>query len=73
MCMQASAKTRLASLLLGQDLTEWVRTRREGGQSWLQISRELNETTEGQVTYSHEGLRMRFGGVEDDSKSSSGT
>lgn len=73
MLMQANAKTRLASLLLGEDLETWVSTRREQQKSWLAIARELNDATKGEVTFSHEGLRMRFGGAPEDVKSSSGT
>lgn len=61
MHMTATATTRLASLLLGVDLKEWVEERREQGQSWLSISRELKEATNGDVTLSHEGLRMKYG------------
>ena len=66
MVMQATATTRLASLLLGVDLKDWVQERREQGQSWLNISRELTEATDGEVTLSHEGLRMKYGAAVGD-------
>jgi hypothetical protein len=61
MDMQTTSTTRLASLLLGVDLEDWVQERREQGRSWLSISRELKEATNGDVTLSHEGLRMKYG------------
>ncbi|WP_132110969.1 hypothetical protein [Actinocrispum wychmicini] len=61
--MQQTASTRLASILLGVDLKRWVAERRDRDRpaSWLNISRELAEATNGQVSLSHEALRMRYG------------
>jgi hypothetical protein len=61
MFMQPTSTTRLAAILLGQDLEVWVKARRAEGKSWLNIARELGDATNGQVTYSHEGLRSRYG------------
>lgn len=73
MDMTATATTRLASLLLGVDLKAWVEERRADGQSWLSISRELSEATKGEVTLSHEGLRMKYGVTSADATSESPT
>lgn len=63
MDMQQTPNERLAEIVLGVDLETWVAARRnrERPVSWLNISRELADATNGQVSLSHEGLRMRYG------------
>lgn len=51
---------RLATVLLGTPLKDWVKERRRDGQSWRAISEELHEATEGQVAVSFETLRTWF-------------
>lgn len=52
--------TRLAGLLLGEDLDTWVARRRSAGESWDTIANALSYATQGQVTLSHEWLRRLY-------------
>lgn len=54
----------LAGELLGKSLEEWVKPRREMGQSWDRVSRDLGRATEGQLKVSREFLRRHFGHIE---------
>jgi len=49
---------RLAELLLGQSVESWIATKRDAGRSWRQIADDLSEQTNGQVTVSHEAVRL---------------
>ena len=57
---QRTATQRLASLLLGADVAEWIAERREHPYSptWQQIADELDEATNGQVKVSRETVRL---------------
>lgn len=48
---------RLASILLGQDVRQWLRAERAAGRSWRVISRNLYESTNRQVDVTYETLR----------------
>jgi hypothetical protein len=54
---------RLATVLLGQDLAEWVAERRdpEVRHSWQLIARQLRKATAGEVDVSGETLRVWYG------------
>lgn len=49
---------RLAGMLLGQPVTDWVVVRRDAGRSWRLVARDLYEATNGQVDVTHETLRL---------------
>ena len=48
---------KLASILLVQDVREWIGQRRSDGRSWRLISRDLYEATNRQVDVTHESIR----------------
>ena len=48
---------KLASIILGQDVREWITQRRSDGRSWRLISRDLYEATNRQVDVTHESIR----------------
>jgi hypothetical protein len=48
---------RLAAVLLGQPVHEWIAGRRSAGRSWREIVEDLSEATGGQVVVVHETLR----------------
>jgi hypothetical protein len=52
-----TANQRLASLLLGQPVDQWLTQRRESGRSWRLIARDLYDATNGQVDMTYEALR----------------
>jgi hypothetical protein len=52
---------RLADLLLGQSLDDFVLSRRAEERSWRLIARDLYERTNGQVDVTHETLRSWYG------------
>ena len=55
--MTATPNMKLASILLGQDVREWIGQRRSDGRSWRLISRDLYEATNKQVNVTHEAVR----------------
>lgn len=55
---------RLASLLLGQPVTDWITDKRDAGLSWRLTARELCTTTQGQVDVTAETLRGWTGSTE---------
>lgn len=57
---QRTAAQRLATVLLGQDVVEWVKERREHPYSptWQAIADELRKATDGQVDVTRESIRM---------------
>jgi len=56
--MKDTPTTRLATVLLAQDVGEWLTTRREQGRNWYQLAADLSEATKGQVSVSHEAVRQ---------------
>lgn len=58
-----TATQRLASVILGQDLGEWVAERRAHPYepSWQAIADELREVTDNEVDVSRETLRLWYG------------
>lgn len=48
---------RLATLLLGQPVHEWIIAQRASGSSWRTVADELAKATNGQVVVSHEAVR----------------
>ena len=48
---------KLASIILGQDVREWITQRRSDGRSWRVISRDLYVATNRQVDVTHESVR----------------
>lgn len=56
--MTQTTTQRLASLLLGQPVDQWVRDRREAGDSWRRIAMQLHEITDGQVSLTGEAIRL---------------
>lgn len=58
--MTQTPATKLASLVLGEDLEAWVVARRQAGQTWVEISQALAEATDGQVRLSYETLRTHY-------------
>ncbi|SEB43157.1 hypothetical protein SAMN04489727_1688 [Amycolatopsis tolypomycina] len=57
----SSPSARLASVLLEQDLGDWVRAHRADDRSWAYIARLLHEKTDQQVSLSGEHLRRLYG------------
>lgn len=53
---------RLAEVLLGQPLADYVADKRDDGKSWQQIASRLNHDTSGVVDVSRETLRQWYGG-----------
>lgn len=54
------ATHRLADLILGEPLEDFVRTRRSEGRSWRLIERDLYDASDRQVDVSYETLRSWF-------------
>jgi hypothetical protein len=52
-----SATQRLATILLGQDVNEFIDSRREAGRPWRYIARDLYDATNGQIDVTYETLR----------------
>lgn len=56
--MEPTPTQKLAGIILGRPVEEWIRDRRETtGRSWRLISRDLYEATNGQVDITHEAVR----------------
>ena len=55
-----TAKQRLADLVLGRPLAEFVAERRASDMAWRRISRELLDATDGAIDISGESLRSWF-------------
>lgn len=55
--MTQTPNQKLASILLGQDVRDWIRARRDEGRSWRMISRDLYDQTNKQVDVTYEALR----------------
>lgn len=59
--MPPTPNQKLASILLGQDVADWIRTQRAEGNSWRIVSRNLYEATNHQVDVTYEALRAWAG------------
>jgi hypothetical protein len=55
---------RLAGILLGRPVVEWIDEERAAGHGYRVIARHLYERTSGQVDVSHETLRVWHLGSE---------
>lgn len=55
--MEHTPTQKLASMLLGRPVDEWIRSRRTAGRSWRLVSRDLYEATNGQIDVTHEAIR----------------
>lgn len=53
-----TATQRLATILIGQDVNEFIAERRNAGRAWRFIVRDLYEATGGQVDVTYETLRQ---------------
>lgn len=52
---------KLANVLLGQDVRDFIAERRAANRAWRFIARDLYEATNGQVDVTYETLRQWFG------------
>lgn len=52
---------RLASMLIGQDVRDFIAEKRASGRAWRFIARDLYDATDGQVDVTYETLRQWFG------------
>jgi len=55
-----TAKQRLADLVLGRPLAEFVAERRADGTAWRRIAQDLTDATDGSLDISGESLRSWF-------------
>ena len=55
-----TANQRLADVILGRSVDDFVTERREGGKSWRLIARDLYSVTDGQVDVTAETLRSWY-------------
>lgn len=46
----------LATLLLGEPVDEWIKARRDAGQPWRTIARDLYDRTNGRIDVAHQTL-----------------
>lgn len=53
-----TATQRLATLLLGQDVQEFITEKRNAGRPWRFVARDLYVATDGQVDVTYETLRQ---------------
>lgn len=60
---------KLADLLLGQSLDDFVLSRRADDRSWRLIARDLYERTNGQVDITYETLRSWYKDAQTDAES----
>lgn len=54
-------KRRLADLIMGRSVCDFIEERRVAGASWRQIKVDLEKATDGQVKVQHETLRRWAG------------
>ncbi len=52
---------RLATLLLGADVLDFIAERRSAGRAWRFIARDLHDATDGQIDVTYETLRLWHG------------
>ena len=55
---EATDKQRLATILLGEPVADWLQAKRAMGMSWRSIANHLEDETDGQVSVSHESVRQ---------------
>ena len=48
---------RLAGMLLGEPVDDWIARQRAEGKGWRTIAADLHERTNGQIDVSHEAVR----------------
>lgn len=53
-----TATQKLASHLLGGDVRDFIRVRRDAGRAWRFVARDLYDATAGQVDVTYETLRQ---------------
>lgn len=58
---EPSPTQRLAGIILGEPVNDWITARRAEGMSWRLISRSLRERTGGQIDVTYETLRAWVG------------
>lgn len=58
--MAQTPTQRLAGMLLGMPIHEWIEQRRSAGRSWRLVARDLYEATNGQIDVTHETVRVWF-------------
>lgn len=46
----------LATMLLGEPVDAWIRAKREAGEPWRVIARELHQRTNGRIDVTHQTL-----------------
>lgn len=61
MSISMTPNMKLAGILLGRPVTDWIADRREAGDSWRRIELALEEATNGQIRVEHETLRRWSG------------
>lgn len=57
LAMTSTPTQRLASLILGRPVQDWIHDRRRAGRSWRLIARDLYEATNGQIDITHQAAR----------------
>jgi hypothetical protein len=55
--MELTSTQKLAGIILGRPVEDWIDDRRTAGRSWRLIARDLYEATNGQVDITHEAVR----------------
>ena len=58
MSATATPTQRLATLILGMPVADWIAGQRELGRTWRDIAARLDHATKGQVIVSHESIRQ---------------
>ena len=53
-----TATQRLATILIKQDVRQFIADKREAGRPWRYIARDLYDATDGQVDVTYETLRQ---------------
>ena len=57
---EATDKQRLATILLGRPVHEWISEQRRYGYSWRDTAKLLTKATGGVIVVSHESVRQWF-------------
>lgn len=58
--MAETSTQRLATLLLGEELEDYVRSRRAERRAWRLIARDIYLATKGEIDVTHETLRTWY-------------
>lgn len=53
-----TANQRLASVILGRPVMDWIAEQRSSGHSWLTVATNLYDATDGEVDVSYEAVRL---------------